>query len=345
VDVLKALYSSFNGVTWHWFKFVPEWVILDIITLVLGVLTVGFIVRKEKRPLPLLLELFCFIFLYAAIYENLATVVGWYGYGDSMLMIFNVPFSVPLIEALFVYAGIRFALAINIPRLLVPVLVGSFGMLADFTLDPLSLAQIHGGIGRWSWFIGPGEINFFGAPVYNYVGWFLLCGYATVFILLGRWWYTKSNFNKVVGVIYPPLIMFAALFVMVSPLSSFLLWLGPFFTKGSFSEYIMLGLVFVLLTVTLAIWRGRMRRKLTWQEDYIIPVIFGVFYLSNIVFTTIARRWDILAFSTPFILIHTAILVRGFANPHTAPSPEDSSRLPTIELTERASQQDVLSGR
>jgi hypothetical protein len=312
MEILKALYSSFDGVSWQWPTLQPEWIIGDAVVLLLGLLVVGFIIKKEKRPLPLLLELFCFIFLYAAIYENLATIVGWYGYGQGLAMIFNVPLSVPLIEALFVYAGIRFGLAMKIPQWTIPLLVGCFGVLADLTLDPLSLAQVHGGIGRWSWFIATGDVNLFGAPVYNYVGWFLLCGYATAFVLLGRWWYRKSNYKKSVGVLYPPLAMLAALVVMVSPLSSFLLWLSPFFDKGGWSEYIMFGLVFVILMAILAIWRGRMQSKLTWRSDYIIPLVFGVFYLTNLTMTVIAGRLDIFAFSTPFAAIHMAILLTGF---------------------------------
>jgi hypothetical protein len=312
MEIIKALYSSFDGVSWDLPTLVPEWIVGDVVILLLGILVVGFIVKKEKRPLPLLLELVCFIFLYAAIYENLATVVGWYGYGQGLTMIFNVPLSVPLIEALFVYAGIKFALAMEIPKWTIPLLVGCFGVLADLTLDPLSLAQVHGGIGRWSWFIGASDVNIFGAPVYNYVGWFLLCGYATAFILVGRNWYEKSGHNRTVGALYPPLMMLAALALMVSPLSAFLLWLAPMFNKGGWSEYVMFVGVFVILTVILAIWRGRMREKLSWRDDYIILIVFGVFYLTNIIFTVMAGRWDILAFSAPFVIIHMVILLTGF---------------------------------
>lgn len=44
-----------------WFTFEPEWVIPNCIVLPLGAEAVGFIVRKEARPLPILSEVFCFI--------------------------------------------------------------------------------------------------------------------------------------------------------------------------------------------------------------------------------------------------------------------------------------------
>ncbi|MCL2783441.1 MAG: carotenoid biosynthesis protein, partial [Propionibacteriaceae bacterium] len=183
MGILRLFYSAFDTSHMTWFTFAPSWVIPDMIVLLLGVLTVGFVIRKEERPTQVLLEMFCFIFLYASIYENMATVMGWYGYGKSLVMVFNVPLSVPLIEALFVYAGLRLALKMRIQNIARVGLVGCFGVLADLTLDPLSLSQVHGGIGRWSWYIGAGDVNIFGAPVYNYTGWFILCGYAAAFIL------------------------------------------------------------------------------------------------------------------------------------------------------------------
>ena len=309
MDFLKLLYGAFDTSKMEWFTFVPEWVIMDIVILLLGVFTVGFIIKNEKYPLPKLLEICCFIFLYAAIYENFATVMGWYGYGKSIVMVFNVPFTVPVIEAIFTYTAIRFAEKLNIPIWAVAALVGVFGVLADLTLDPLSLAQVHGGIGRWTWFIAPADVNIFGAPVYNFTGWFILCGYAAVFILIGRYWFEKSGNNPKIGIIYPPLCFLGALAVMVSPLSSFILWLGPFFSKGGWTEYLMLGLVFVVLAVILIIWRGRMKGVISVKNDPSFIVIFGVFYLTNLIFTVIAGRFDIFLFSLPFIVIHAGIYI------------------------------------
>ncbi|MDR1598877.1 MAG: carotenoid biosynthesis protein [Oscillospiraceae bacterium] len=312
MDILHKIYSAFDMSKMEWFTFIPEWVIPDAVVLLLGVLTVGFIIRKERRPLPILLEMFCFIFLYAAVYENMATVMGWYGYGQSLLMVFNVPLSVPLIEALFVYSALRLAMKTRASGLARAALVGCLGTLADLTLDPLSLSQVHGGIGRWSWFIGLGDANIYGAPVYNYTGWFILCGYAAAMIMLGRRWYERSGYKPWVGYAYPPLCMLAALAVMVSPLSSLILWLGPFFQKGGWTEWLMLGLVFSALTAVLFSWRGRMREAVSWKEDYIAPVVFGVFYLTNLAFDVVGKRFDILLFSLPFIALNAIVFVLAF---------------------------------
>jgi hypothetical protein len=295
---------------------VPSWIIQDLVILILGIMTVIFIIKKEERPIPILLEIVCFIFLYAGIYENLAMVVGWYGFGRSIVMVFNVPITVPLIEILFVYAGIRFGQSLKIPTWTIPILVGMFGVMADLTLDPLALSQVavtsEGTIGRWSWYIGNNDVNFFGAPVYNYVGWLLLCGYSSVVILLGRHWHKKSGYKTIIGYIYPPLALLAGLIIMVSPLSAFLLWIGPFFAKGGWTEYIMFVLGFLFLIGITIYWRGKMLRKLSIQNDYIILVIFGIFYLSNIIFSIIGQQWSILLFSLPFMAVNMGILFWGF---------------------------------
>jgi hypothetical protein len=309
LEFLKSLYSAFDASKMEWFRFEPTWVAMDVVVLLLAVYTVGFILQREEHPKQILLELFCFIFLFAGVYENMASVMGWYGFGRSIVMIFNVPITVPLIEALFTYAGIRFLSRLQMPKWAVVVMCGIFGVLADLTLDPLALAQVRGDIGRWSWYIEPGDVNFFGAPVYNYSGWFLICGIGSLFILLGRRWHEQSGHSRVVGLVYPPLCFLGALAVMVSPLSSFLLWLGPWGQRGSATEYVMFSAMFVLYAVILAVWRGRVRGGWSHASVAVFPVVFGVFYLTNLVFDCLEGRFDILVFSLPFIALHAAVYV------------------------------------
>jgi hypothetical protein len=130
--------------------------------------------------------------------------------------------------------------------------------------------------------------------------------------MLGRYWHEKSGYKTIVGYLYPALALIAGLLVMVSPLSAFLLWIGPFFSKGGFTEYILLVLGFLALIIIMLKWRGKMTRILTLNNDYIILVVFGVFYISNILFSIIGGQWKILLFSIPFILLHMGILLFGF---------------------------------
>jgi hypothetical protein len=75
-----------------------------------------FIVRHEKHPVSVILELICFVLLYAAVFENFATLMKWYGYDRSVLMIFNVPASVPVMEFMVVCGGLRLADSMKMPE-------------------------------------------------------------------------------------------------------------------------------------------------------------------------------------------------------------------------------------
>ena len=79
----------------------------------------------------------------------------------------------------------------EIPAWCKPFIVGLFGMLQDFSLDPYTVRQVFtvDGLtsGRWTWLAAPpGMVNIYNVPVYNFPGWMLIMLYASVFFLLGR---------------------------------------------------------------------------------------------------------------------------------------------------------------
>lgn len=295
------------------FTFVPVWEIMDALTLILGIVTVLFIIKREPHPQTILLEMICFVALNAAVYENFATLMGWYGYGRVLFRIGNVPLSVPLIEYLIVYATLRMLDHMAVPTWTKPFVVGLSGMLLDFSLDPISIKLINatreGVIGRWSWFPGLKDVQIYGEPVYNFSGWMLLCGFAAAMLLLGRSWFRKSKERPAVGYLYPVLAMLAALGLIVSPLSKFLLWMGPIFAKGSFSEWIMLGLHLVLPAVLLlALWRGRMRRRFTIRENLPVVLIVAVTHAVSIAVTLLFGVWQVLWLELVAALLHGLLL-------------------------------------
>ena len=281
------------------FTVVPVWIVQDVLVLAVAVATALFIVGREEHPGPILLEMAAFVFLYAAVYENFATLMGWYGYGRSVAMVFNVPVSVPVVEYLVVWAALRLASRMEMPGWSKPFVAGLAGMLFDFTLDPLAIRQVfgtaEGTIGRWSWFPGPGDVTLYAEPVYNYSGWMLLCGYAAAYILAGRWWYRRSGWRPLVGYLYPLLAMLAALGTLVSPLSRFLLWLEPFLAKGSVGEWIMLAAWFAAAGLVLALaWRGRMKARLSWREDWPVLLVLVGAPLVHLAFTLGGGYWEVL---------------------------------------------------
>ena len=274
------------------------WLVQDIIALILSLFVLAYIVKRGQHPVVRILEAFCFVFLYASIYENAATVMGLYSYGRSLVMIGFIPASVPLIEVCVMITGLWFLEKTSLPTWTKPLIVGLFGMLQDLSLDPLAIRQVFtvGSVtsARWNWLIAPTAPNILNIPVFNFPGWMLIMLYGSACILLGRWWYRKSGYKTLIGILYPILSMIAALLLMISPISSLLLWLGPFMPKGSSAEWIMLAFHLLVPTALLIfIWRGRMTRPFT-RDDLPIFVFPIALHLSDILFTLIGGYSEIL---------------------------------------------------
>ena len=96
---------------------------------------------------------------------------------------------------------------------------------------------------------------------------------------------------------------------MVSPLSQFLLWLAPFFTKGSSAEWAMLAFHLVFPTVLLAVfWRGRMKSPITLKSDLPIFAVIILFHISDILFTIAGGFSAILWLVLLVSLVHFVLL-------------------------------------
>lgn len=201
-----------------------DWLIADVLTLIVCLWTMTILLTRTRHPVPLVLEAFGFVFLYAGVFENFAVVQGWYTYGRALLMFGDVPLSVPLIEVTVFLLGLHMLERARLPFWSHPVILGLFAMLQDFSLDPVAVRQVHEAAGktsgRWTWLIDPGAVaNIYRVPVYNFPGWMLIMAYAAVFVLIGRWWFRRSGYHPVVAVVYPILASVLALLAMGSPLS------------------------------------------------------------------------------------------------------------------------------
>ena len=289
------------------------WLLEDVLTLAITLLIFIFVIQKSKHPVVALLEGFAFVFLYASIYENFAVVQGWYVYGKSLLMIGDVQLSIPLIEMDVVITTLWLLEKMEIPTWCKPFIVGLFGMLQDFTIDPVAVRQVFTvqsvTSGRWSWILQAGMVNIYNIPVYNFSGWMLILAYATIFILIGRWWFKRSGYKPAVGYAYPFLAILLALITLVTPLSQLMLWLGPFFQKGSQAEWAMLGFHLIVPTMLLAVfWRGRMKQAVTLKNDLPIFAVIILFHLADILFAISAGFTNILWLILSVSLIHIALL-------------------------------------
>jgi len=309
------------------FTFVPVWVIEDAILYLAALLTLIYIIRNERRPDIILVEFASFVVLYAAVYENFATYVAvrmqFYGYGRSLISIFNVPLSVPIFEYLVVYSSLKLLDTMRMPTWCKPFVLGMLAILADFSLDPVAVKQIfqtaEGTMGRWTWLYGPNDVRIFSEPVFNFTGWALICGWGATFLMIGRRLFERSSERKVVGYLYPPIAMLVSLVVVVSPLSNFLLWLGPFFHRGSITEWVMLG--FFLLfpaALLLAGWRGRMAGGLSLGQDYPVFLVLGGLPVVNILFAAIGAYWEIIPLQAAALLVTWVLLAAAYVKGRAA---------------------------
>lgn len=309
-----------------------DWLIQDVFVILLTLFVLLFVIRREKHAGIVLLEMFAFVFLYAAIYENAANVMGLYTFGRSLVMIGFVPASVPLIEVCVLITGFWFLQKTSVPKWAWPPIIGLLGMLQDFSLDPLAIRQIHtvGEVtsGRWNWFIDPAtEANILNVPVFNFPGWMLIMFYGATCLLLGRYWYEKSGYRPLVGYLYPFLAMFLALLLMISPLSQFLLWLGPFFEKGQPVEWILLIFHLTVPSLLLALlWRGKMAAPFT-QEDLPIFILPTVLHLSDILFTVLGGFSEILWIVLLSSAAQTSLLLFAYLNNRKLGDPGITSRV------------------
>ncbi|WP_342570097.1 carotenoid biosynthesis protein [Paenibacillus sp. FSL R5-0749] len=284
---------------------VPVWIIQDLIVLIAAVLMVFYILDKETHPKTVLLQFIGFVFFYAAVFEITASSLGegFYAYGRSILMLFNIPITVPIIEFLIIYSTLRVLKSVNIPSWTKPFITGLSAMVFDFSLDPVAVKQIFqttdGLMARWTYYPLAGEPQIYGEPVMNFTGWIYIAGYWTVFILIGEWWHKKKGYSKSIGYIYPFLAAILSLACMFSPLSNFLNYMGPFFERTSNMQWVMLITLSVITIgiLTLAFikfWDRKVNYSITPKKDFPIMFTFVGFPLVNTIFCIIGGYTEVL---------------------------------------------------
>jgi hypothetical protein len=288
------------------------WFLQDVIVVALTVIVVVFIMKKSKHPVQALLEGFCFVFLYAGVFENFAVIMGWYAYGRSLLMFIAVPLSVPLIEMDVFVVGLWMLEKMQVPDWNKPFIMGLLGMLQDFSLDPLATSQVYTidsvTTGRWTWFLNPGAVNIYSIPVYNFPGWMLIMLYATIFVILGRRWFKRSGTKPRVAYGYPFASLLLALLGMMSPVSQVLLWMVGF--QGSYVEWIMLAFHLGFPSVLLLwFWRGKMKQPISLKGDFPVFAVPVILHVSDIIFTIAGGFTAVLWLVVLASCVHVALLV------------------------------------
>ncbi len=293
------------------------WLVSDLVINALALWGLLFLVARSDRPVPLLLEVAALTLLYAAVFENAAVARGNYIYGRSLFMFGDVPASVPFEEIIILVMGLAMLGKAGMPVWTRPLVTGLFGILQDFTLDPIATRQVFtvNGLtsGRWTWLPDGGPVNILHIPVYNFSGWQMIMTYGGLCLLVGRAVYRRSGYARCTGLVYPFLAALAAVVLIHTPLSTFALWLWPFFDKGHDSEWVMLGF-WVALSLVLIIWAWRRREGagLDWAEDWPFFAIPGLWHLFDIVSAVVAGISGILPLMLAASVAHMLLLAAFF---------------------------------
>jgi hypothetical protein len=300
------------------------WLLADLATVVLTLILALFALRRTAHPAAVLLEGTAFVCLFAGLFENFAVVNGWYVYGRSLLMFGDVPLAVPLIELDVFLGGLWLLERMRVPVWCRPLILGLFGMLQDFSLDPLAARQVFASAGitsgRWTWLLPAGAVNIFGIPIYNFPGWMLIMLYGSAYVLMGRKLYKDSGYRTWIGYVYPFGAMLLAMITLVTPLSQFLLWLAPLGAKGGPAEWIMLAFFLTApVLLLLLVWRGKMTGGFDPAADWPIFAVPVLFHLADIAGTIAAGLtgilWLVLFASCVHILLLAWIFLAGRRSP------------------------------
>lgn len=293
------------------------WIVQDVIVYALSIAVLFFIMKRDPENAPYrFLEIVVLVALFGGVFENRAVEpTHLYSFGTSLLMLGNVPFSVPLVEAVMIVCALYILDRMEIPVWCKPLVVGFLVIVQDFSLDPLAVSQVAetsaGVSGRWQWLIvKPGDASLFGEPVFNFTGWMLIGAYGSIGLMLGRWWFERSGRKALVGVLHPIVGVLAALALMLlfPWLAKFLLWAAPFYERGSSAEWVMLAVNLVVpVGMLLFAWRGRMKRAIVPSETWLFFGYFLLLHVSDVVFMVTGQHWNVAGVVLGSFAVHLVV--------------------------------------
>ncbi|MCF2138568.1 MAG: carotenoid biosynthesis protein [Candidatus Lokiarchaeota archaeon] len=305
-----------------------SWLVYEIFAFILIITVIYDIIKRyDGNTRFIRLMEICGFVLYAVIFENLGVASTTYNYSSHRLMMVGVvPLSIPLFEAAIFYCSALFAESLRFKKWIRPFIISFFGMLQDFTLDPVAVSDTYvfdnSLQGRWIWDPSIHYQNmFYGIPYFNFAGWFVLMFYYAVLIQIGRRYYEKKGEKISVGLLY---IFFAVILsdlLLVSPLSLFLLYAYPFSTVfgNRTAEIIMLSIIAtsVISIVIYQITLQKREKTLEFRKYCIIWIVVGVMHLLDLVIAVIQGFWSILVPVFIFGGIHILYLTYYFNLGHT----------------------------
>lgn len=266
------------------------WFVAELLSVVLFILCIVH-ASKREHGIVRILELFGFL-IYSAIYENIGVYTGMYNYDlHRIMMIGKVPLEILLIECAVLYVCLTLADRLHIPAWGKPFVVGVLTSIQDMTLDPAAAFDRHlfnGSLsGQWNWQLHYAG-TFFGIPFFNFSGWLYMMAYYVLIIELGEWWFRKAK-NAAVGYIYPFLSTFAALLLLVSPITRFTLFAMPFFTMYTRIAELVLMIINFAVSLLFLVRFMKIDRAFDLLKDGPIFIVPFALHLYDVVVTLVLK--------------------------------------------------------
>lgn len=166
------------------------------------------------------------LFFYGILLEYISMkMFDFYSYPteEFIINILNVPISIGLIWAVILYNGIKLGEGLNLEDKDIPIFVGLFVLNIDLAMDAIAIK-----IPFWEW-----EINglWFGVPIANFLGWYLVGLTFTLFYVLFK---MSSLKHYLKNLVYSLIFLFVFLNLWIIPVNIFGYWIGKVLVPGLF---------------------------------------------------------------------------------------------------------------
>jgi len=315
--------------------FMPKsWIFLDMVTIIGFVMMVMYIAKNEERPVPMIFAMFAFL-IYSGIFENIG-----HGYTRMhpyspyrLLRIGNIALTVSMLESTLFFGAYYLVKQLKIHKGLVwltPLMVAVLTTLPDFIIDPVMAADIYVFDGlahaQWNWY-WPDNLtrvydgSFFNIPFYNFTGWYFIMVWYGLSLSLGRWIHRRSNYNKLVGYIYPWLLPVTSMMCMMLPTSKIILF-GNMGGKTLREPEILMLLIWSLIAVVMFIINRKTKTDFKPEKHwplFLVPLMIEVSY-GIVAFTRGLRiaYIPVIVFILIHILFFIHIIIKGKKNEKNA---------------------------
>jgi len=274
--------------------FIPtSWLFLDVVAIAMFMLLLAYVIKTEERPIPVVFSMFAFL-IYSGIFENIGhSYTRMHPYSPyRLLRIGNIALTVSMTECVLFFTAYLLVRNLVLPKCLKwtkPFMVGILATIPDYVIDTVMAADVYifdnlpHAQWNWHWADNLQQVYdgaFFKVPFYNFTGWYFLMVWFGLSLALGKWIHKKSNYNTIVGYIYPWFMPITSMMCMMLPTSSLFLF-GSFTAQSSRIPELVMLLLWSIIGVILFIIGRKTKESFNAKKNwpiFVMPLAFEVAY-------------------------------------------------------------------